>query len=236
MNRRLPSAVASIVLGLTLPLASGCGGGGPPAAQQTLTEADRAKLQPRDAFEAGKDVPISADTHFAAGQFAESQGHLPQALEQYRKALRLNPHHRDALFRTGIVYVKQKKLPEAIETWNNYVQATNGEATAYANLGFAYDLASRTVDAEQAYLKGIKREPTNAPCRVNYGLMLARRERFNEAVLQLQTVLTEAEVQYNLASVYEGLGRREQAKLCYRKALEVDPAMREAQARLDAIQ
>ena len=166
---------------------------------------------------------------------AEGQGKLDQAMQQYEKALKLNPKHRDALFRCGVVLVKQRKLPEAIETWNKYVAVTGGDATACANLGFAYELAGRTTEAEQAFQKGIRREPANAACRVNFGLMLARKERFNEALLQLQTVLTEAEVQYNLASVYESLGRKEQAKIAYRKSLAANPGMKDAEARLDAL-
>jgi tetratricopeptide (TPR) repeat protein len=235
MLRQFLIAAACSVLALGS--MAGCSGPGPNAPGQQLTAADRAKLTtPRDEFESAKEVPIGADTHFAAGQFAESQGNLTQAMEQYRKAMTLSPNHRETLFRLGVVYVKQKKLNEAIETFKKYVEVTNGDATAYANLGFAYELAGRGSDAETAYLRGIKREPTNSVCRVNYGLMLARKERFNEATLQLQTVLAEAEVHYNLASVYEQLGRREQAKIEYRRALSADPELKEAQARLEALQ
>ena len=232
---RFTTAAVFALLGLTLAFGAGCGGP-PPGSQQNLTAADREKLAPRDEFEAGKEVAIMADTHFAAGRLAESQGNMAVATEQYEKTLRINPKHREALFRTAIVQVKEKKLSAAIETWKKYVVATDGDATAQANLGFTYELANRATDAEQAYLKGIKRDPTNAACRINFGLMLARRERFNEAVLQLQTVLSQADVHYNLASVYEELGRREQAKIEYRKALALDPELKDAEARLAGLE
>lgn len=216
------------------PLA-GCASRNAPRSMSQANANNRNSLAPRDEFEAAKEVPIGADTHFAAGQFAESQGNLQQALDQYRKALTLNPNHRDTIYHAAVVYVKQKQLPKAIFMWERYVKVTNGDAAAYGNLGFAYELAGRMSDAETAYQKGIKKDPSNAACRVNYGLMLARKERFNEATLQLQTVLSEAEVHYNLASVYEGLGRKEQARVEYKKALAADPAMKEAQARLAAL-
>lgn len=65
--------------------------------------------------------------------------------------------------------------------------------------------------------------------------MLARHNRFNEATLNLQVVLTPAEVHYNLGSVLESLGRPDQAKIEYRKAIENDPRLQEAQARLDLL-
>ena len=241
MSHRLPIVAKSVLLALIAALATGlmtgCGGAAPSGRQAGAASAEehRQRVSPRDDFEAGREVPINADTHFAAGQFAEGQGNLPMAMDQYAKALKLDPKHKDSLYRTGIVQVKQRSFNAAIDTFTRYVEATKGDATAYANLGFAYELSGRATEAENAYRKGIQREPTNAACRVNFGLMLARKERFNEATLQMQTVLSEAEVHYNLASVYESLGRREQAKLEYKKAIELAPNLREAQARLDAM-
>ncbi|QOV91312.1 tetratricopeptide repeat protein [Humisphaera borealis] len=241
MTHRLPIFAKFILATFTVAsaagLLTGCGGAAPSGRQAGSASAEelRQRQAPRDDFEAGKEVPINADTHFAAGQFAEGQGNLPMAMDQYAKALKLDPRHKDSLYRTGIVQVKQRQFNSAIETFSKYVEASKGEATAYANLGFAYELAGRTTEAENTYRKGIQREPTNAACRVNYGLMLARKERFNEAILQMQTVLGEGEVHYNLASVYESMGRKEQAKIEYKKAIELAPNLRDAQARLDAM-
>lgn len=238
MTTHLPRFLTCVLTAsVSLLLLTGCGGSAPSGRQAGAASAEelRARTAPRDDFEAGRDVPISADTHYAAGQFAEGQGNLPNAMDQYSKALKLDPKHKDALFRTGIVQVKQRSFNAAIETFNRYVAATGGDATAYANLGFAYELSGRSTEAENAYRKGIQKDPTNPACRVNYGLLLARKERFNEAMLQMQTVLSEAEVHYNMASVYESLGRKEQAKLEYKKAIELEPTMRDAQARLDAM-
>jgi tetratricopeptide (TPR) repeat protein len=187
-------------------------------------------------FEVTRDPPIAPDTRFAAGQLAESRGAFAQAAEQYRQALRNNPNHLGALYRLGVVNAEMKKFPEAIETWKKYAAATNDSAAAYSNLGFCYELARRPEEAESAYLKGIRKESTHVACRVNYGLMLVRRGRVGEGRLQLQAVLSEAEAHYNVGSVYESLGRREQAKAEYAKALALDPQFADAQARLSDLQ
>ena len=192
-------------------------------------------LAPASEFEKARNVPITADTHFAAAQLAESQDQLERAIEQYRNALRKDPKHRQAMFRLGVAYTKCKQYDRAVGVWQKYIDVTGGDPTALANLGFCYELAGRGDEAETAYLRGIRRDPRNGPCRVNYGLLLARRGRFNEAALQLQSVLSAAEVHYNIASVYEWMGRKEQAKVEYRKALNLDPKMSDAQARLDAM-
>lgn len=221
-------------------LAAGCGPTSPNARlpdknRPSSVFAGGGKPRPRDEFERSKDAPINANTHYAAGQLAETQDAAGRAEEQYKKALSLDAKHKDSMYRLGVLYAKQRRFGEAMEAWNHYLKATNGDPTGYANLGFCLELAGRSDEAEAAYLRGIKKDPVNAPCRVNYGLMLARHGKFNEGMLEMQAVLPESAVRYNLASVYESLGRREQAKVEYKKALAADPQMKEAQARLEVL-
>jgi Flp pilus assembly protein TadD len=70
---------------------------------------------------------------------------------------------------------------------------------------------------------------------VNYGLMLARDNRINEAIVQLQMVLTPAEMHYDLGSIYEHEGRKEQARVEFRKALDADPTLADAEVRLSSL-
>jgi tetratricopeptide (TPR) repeat protein len=194
------------------------------------------EMKGRNAFETSEDPPISADTHFAAGQFAETQGDYANAVKQYKEALKLDPKHKRSLYRQAVCLSQLKKFPQAVASWKSYIEANNGDAQGYSNLGFCYELAGDTDLAESAYLRGINKEPKNVACRTNYGLMLARLGRTSEATLQLQAVLSEAEVHYNLASVLEHQGRREAAKIEYRRALELDPKFNDAKLRLTALE
>jgi tetratricopeptide (TPR) repeat protein len=183
-------------------------------------------------FEKTKDPPMRAQTHFAAGQLAESQGHLEKAAQQYRRALGIDAKYTEAMFRLGIVYTQLQSFPNALQIWNDYVKATKGSANAYGNLGFCEEVAGDPAAAEAAYIKGIAKDPTNEACHVNFGLMLARHGRTNEGLLQLQTVLPPAKAHYDLASVYESLNRKEEAKAEYSKALELDPSLIDAKSKL----
>jgi superkiller protein 3 len=183
-----------------------------------------------------KEPPINTKTRFAAGRLAESQGNLPRAIQQYEAALRSDAGHLPSLYRLGVVHAQAKQFDQAIDAWTRYVKATDGSPAAYANLGFCHELSGDLSEAEAAYEKGIARDDKSEPCRVNYGLMLARLGRSSEALLQLQAVLPPAAVQYNLASVLEQQGQREQAKAGYRKALEIDPNFTDAQSRLAALE
>lgn len=176
--------------------------------------------------------PITADTHFGAGQLAESQHNMGAAIFQYKAALDINPAHHAALYRLAVVYAKMREYGESIVVWNRYVQATNGAATAYADLGFCYQLAGNVDQAAGAYRAGIAKQSDNVPCRVNYGLLLAHAGHVKEAIAQWQFVLTEAEIHYNLGSVYANQGHKEEARYEFERALQLDPSLDDARTRV----
>ena len=176
--------------------------------------------------------PINADTHSAAGQLAEARGDVDDAIIQYQKSLKLNKTHIQSLYHLGCLYATQGKFAESIKIWNRYIKATNDSALGYSNLAFTEELAGTPVAAEYDYKQGLKKEPNNAPCRINYGLMLARHGRIGEATIQLQAVLNPAEVHYNIASVYELQNRKEMARIEYKQALAVDPTFIDARTKL----
>lgn len=191
---------------------------------------------PADAvFEKIKDPPITAKTHYAAGQLAESRGDFNLAVQQYRDVLMLDPNYAPAVYRLGCIYAQQKKYGESIAQWKQYVHLTSGSATGYSNLAFAEELAGDPASAEADYQRGIAKEPNNQPCRVNYGLMLARHGRIGQATLQLQAVLTPAQVHYNLAEVHELQNRKDLAKLEYQKAIALDPNFTDARTKMASL-
>ncbi len=186
-------------------------------------------------FEKADDPPFTPATHFAAGQLAESQEATASAIAHYQAALKIDPHHHDSLFRLGILYTKQKSFAHAITAWKQYVKESKNDPTAYANLGFCYELAGHNDDAEKSYLAGIARDQSNTACRVNYGLFLARAGRTEDATAQFKAVLPEAQVHYNLGSIFEQQGKREQAKIEFRQALQIDSNLTDAKTRLAAL-
>lgn len=197
-------------------------------------DADRLNAQ-RSSFERSDDPPFTADTHFAAGRLAETQNAFPQAIAQYNQALKMDPNHRPSLYRLGVVYSQLRQFPQATDAWQRYIKASGNDAAAYSNLGYTHELAGDPASAEQAYLKGIQIDPKNEPCQVNLGLLLARTGRMNEAEQHLSAVLPPAQVRYNIGSVHEQLGQKDQARAEYRRALELDPGLDAAKTRLASI-
>lgn len=179
-----------------------------------------------------KEPPINAETRYAAGQLAESMSRWNQAIEQYSMAVEIDPTHQPSLWRLAMLNIQEKNYPAAIDALEKYLKATNYSAKAYGNLGAAYELSGDYEKAEATYKKGIERSPKDQLCRVNYGLMLAKQDRVNEAFAQFNAVLPPAAAHYNMGSIYEAKGKMAQAKMEYTRALEADPTFFDAQQRL----
>jgi len=201
----------------------------------TQNDADRLNASNQMFASTEKDPPLTAQTYFAAGQLAESQGAYQQALGQYQEALKLQPNYEPALYRTAVVLTQTKQFPQAIAAWQRYISATNGAAIGYNNLAFCYELSGKTSEAEANYKQAIARDPKCVPARNNYGLMLARSGRVDEGLAQMQAVFKPAEAQYNIASALEQMGKKEQAREHYVKALQLDPNFVDAKKRLAEI-
>jgi Tfp pilus assembly protein PilF len=175
---------------------------------------------------------IQYDTFIAAGDLAVAQGQNGRAAEQYEKAVKSNPRAAVAVKKLALAYVRSGQTAKSIDAWKRYVSVTDGSADAYGSLGYAYELAGKPADAEKTYQEGIQKHPDGALVRINYGLMLVRREKIDDAVKQLSAVLQPHEVNYDIGSVYEQMGRKDLATFYYRRALECNPQFSPAKQKL----
>ena len=198
-----------------------------------LSPSDAQNMQANNAKIAEvKTPPLKINTRYAAGQLDETEGHLSAAIRQYNACLDLDSKHLPSLYRLGVIYAEIKDFPTSIAIWQRYIAATGNSPAAYGNLGYCYELAGMPQQARETYLKGIAMDYKNGPCRANYGLMLARQNKIQEAVRMWTPVLTDAEIHYDLATIYQTNGRKAEAKAEYQAALQCDPTLDDARARI----
>lgn len=190
----------------------------------------------QEKFELVDEPDITADTRFAAGQLAESRSDWNRAIYQYEAALKLNPKHRPSLSRLAAAYAITRQPVKSVPAAKRFVEVTGGSPESYNDLAQCYEYANRPGDAETAYKLGIDKDPQNRLCRTNYGLLLARIGRTDEARSQMSEVLPVAEVHYNIASVLEIQGKKDEARAEYRLAIAADPNLSDAKKRLAKIE
>jgi Tfp pilus assembly protein PilF len=179
---------------------------------------------------------INFETYVAAGDLAASRGQHVRAAEQYDKAAALRPDDTQVLRKLALAHTHNGQMTPAVAAWKKYFVATNESAESFGSLGYAYELAGNPTEAEKTYLAGIKKHPEGALVRINYGLMLVRRNKVEQAVEQMSAVLKPHEVNYNIASVYDQMGRRDLAQFYYRRALECNPNFGAARQKLTMVQ
>jgi tetratricopeptide (TPR) repeat protein len=191
--------------------------------------------EPPDDFGTKKEPPISISTRIAAAKVSESRNDLAAAADQYDKVVAADPTYKFAWYRLGVLRSQLKQYDKSIVAWQQYKTLVGNDPIALANLGFAYDLAGRFDDAQATYLEGIQINPRHRACRVNYGLMLAKVGRVDDARAEFGAVLSPAEVCYNVGSVYEQQGKIDLARREYEKAVKLDPNMVDAKTRLEGL-
>jgi Flp pilus assembly protein TadD len=227
---------ALIFLGLATVM-GGCSSGGNNHSISGLTPNQANKMSSSHAQITEAKIPqVNNDTRLAAGQLAEAQGNYSAAIAQYQAVLENDPKNLSAQFRLGVIYTQLKHFDDAVTIWQTYLKTSGNCAIGYSNLGFCYELWGKSDKAENAYKAGLAREPDNTVCKNNYALFLARQDRIEEAAKVWRTFLSEAEVHYNIASVYQMTGRRPLARDEYHEALRLNPYLKDAETRLAELQ
>jgi tetratricopeptide (TPR) repeat protein len=90
-----------------------------------------------------------AEKHFKDGFGYQNEGNLDKAIEEYKKAIELNPNYLQAHMNLGAVYIQQKKYDQAIEEFNTVVKLNYYYGTAHYNLGYVYLLKGEKEKAQE---------------------------------------------------------------------------------------
>lgn len=95
---------------------------------------------------------------------------------------------------------------------------------AQNSLGYSYYLAGRWQDAETAFRRALDQSGSYAPLWRNYGLLLARTQRYEEALSAFEQIGTRAQASNDVGYVCLVEGKLDEAEQFFRAALEQSPA------------
>ena len=168
------------------------------------------------------------------GLLYESQGNHNRALDNYTKALEIEPNNLAALQSTARLYVKQQQYAPAIDFFNRAV-AVSATAPNYAELANAQQQLGKIPEAQASIQKAIELEPTSTRYRNTMAGMLVAQGRSDEAIQQLEQVFPSAVANYNVAYLHFVNKNMAGAQQHLQAALTADPNLQPARDLLATI-
>lgn len=115
------------------------------------------------------------------GTSAIKQGKYAEAVEDFDKAIQLNPNFPEGWINKGTALYYQGKFDEAIQSFDKAIQLNSGDAVAWNNKGSALDDLGKANEAIQSFDKAIQLNPNYAEAWYNMGVTLTRIGRTTEA-------------------------------------------------------
>jgi len=149
-----------------------------------------------------KQFPKKALKEYERGLDAERKGKRDEAITHYLDALKIAPDYYPAHNNLGALYVGKSDFKSAEKQFDDAIQLDQNDAQAYFNLGNVLLMTRRYAESEIALSSGLQRRPDSA-----FG-------RFLEGCL------------------YERTARFAQADASLHRAVELDPAMWQAQLQI----
>jgi len=164
------------------------------------------------------------------------QRYSDEATVHFRNAVRINPHDVIGHLNVGADFHEHGRLNEAIDQYTEVLQSTSDEhlrAKAYIALGSAYGQLHRFDEAEQSYRMAMQLEPGNQGLLMHLG-QLGMEERIAE--LSKDAVAHPAVQTYVvLGQLQQSVGRIDEARGSFERALKLDPKSKDARGALESI-
>src|SRR5215831_8793860 len=147
--------------------------------------------------------------HFSRGRLLDDQGQPSQAIEEYKKALELDPNNSLIYSEMAESYLRNNRAREAVEAANKAVQLDRDNIEAHKLLS-------------SIYLQTISRANAQQPPSV---------ETINNAIHEFEEILridpTERQSFLMLGRLYQIKGDRDKATQIYKELLGVEPGSEE---------
>ena len=157
----------------------------------------------------------------------QALGNNDLALENYKKALELNPDYAEAYNSMGTVLQSQGDYDSAIDSYERAIKIKPDYAEAYNNIGVALGCKREIDRAKSYYLSAIKVNPAYAEAYYNLGGIFAANDNFEAAIENYQKAIAcnqhYAEAHNNIGMVLCKKGDYAAGQSSYRSAIKIKP-------------
>ena len=154
------------------------------------------------------------------GYYLSGKGKIEEAMENYQKALKLNPAYEDALNNMGYALAGLKRHSEAVPYYEAALRIRPKHAEVHNNLGNALSELGKIDEAIAHYRVALEQNPEHADAHNNLGIALAMQGKLDEAIPHFHDAIR---FKPNYASAHSNLGN------AYAAQHKLDDAIREYQ-------
>ena len=141
--------------------------------------------------------PKEKEIHqFLAGAYGNRAMH-EQSIEEYNKALSLDPNYANALNMAAYEYMGLKNFEKAVEYLKRYISVLSGKANPLDSLAEAYLKMGRLDQAVENYKKALEVEPDYYPSMAMLAYIYALKEDYSDASKWLDKYLEVAPNPYS---------------------------------------
>jgi tetratricopeptide (TPR) repeat protein len=164
--------------------------------------------------------------HNNLGAAYEARGRLEQAIQEYERAIKIEPDHFITYYNLGLAYFKQGKVNLAVTNFQKSLKINPIFPLTHYRLGIAYTSLNELQLAEQELKEAIRLDPTSIPAHSALGWVYASLGNFEQAELEFRKVM-EAQpdsilAHTGLATVYNDQHQFEKAISEYQEVLRLD--------------
>lgn len=178
----------------------------------------------------GHAIQVTRDNYLAynnLGFYLSGQGRIAEAMENYRRSLKINPAYEDALNNLGYALAGQRKFTEAIPLYEAALRVRPNHPEVHNNLGNALSETGRIDEAIQHYLIVLQQKPDHADAHNNLGIALAMKGKVDEAIPHFHEAIrckpSYASAHSNLGNALAAQHKLDEAISEYQTALQLKP-------------
>jgi tetratricopeptide (TPR) repeat protein len=176
------------------------------------------------------------ESHFLLGKYYQERGRHKEAIGEFRKTLLINPQHGMAMNGLGISYDLLGDYPKAIEAYQMALQLNPNQDYTHNNLGYSYLMQGNIEEAIASFNRALALNNKKEIYHNNLGLAYFKKGERDLALNELKSTGNEAQAHYLIANLFYEQGDYQQAKEAYTEALKINPEMKQAKTKMEAVE